>query len=128
MRQQRIIRNYERAPGGWYVTIEVTNAYTNGESRYDRVFVAEAELVGQDDDGVMDAVTRAALDPAPLARVRDLDVAAYRELKRVTDKPIEALRSLAAAMAAPPPQIPAQPIGEPNGELNGRTHPAEGTP
>lgn len=128
MSQQRIIRQHERAPGGWYITIEVTNAYTNGESRYDRVFVAEAELVNQDDDGVMDAVTRAALDPAPLARVRDLDVVAYRELKRVTDKPLEALRSLAASLAAQPPQIPAKPVGEPNGELNGRTHPAEGTP
>jgi hypothetical protein len=88
----RIIRDYERAPGGYYVTIEVTNAYTNGESRFDRVFVAEADIAGQDDDGVMDAVTRAALDPAPISRVRDLDVAAYRELKRVTDKPIEVLR------------------------------------
>lgn len=128
MTQQRIIRDYERAPGGWYVTIEVTNAYTNGESRYDRVFVAEAELVNQDDDGVMDAVTRAALDPAPLTRVRDLDVAAYRELKRVTDKPLEALRSLAASLAAPPPQIPAQPVGEPNGELNPGVHGTERTP
>jgi hypothetical protein len=94
MTQQRIIRNYERAPGGWYVRVEITNAYTNGESRYDRVFVAEAELVGQDDDGVMEAVTRATLDPAPLARVRDLDVAAYRELQRVTGKPLEALREI----------------------------------
>lgn len=88
----RIIRDYERAPGGWYITIEVTNAYTNGESRYDRVFVADADIADQDDDGVMDAVTRAALDPAPIARVRDMDVAAYRELKRVTDRPLEALR------------------------------------
>lgn len=102
MTQQRIIRDYERAPGGWYVTIEVTNAYTNGESRYDRVFVAEAELVGKDDDGVMDAVTRAALDPAPLARVRDLDVAAYRELKRVTDKPLEALREITRGIGGRP--------------------------
>jgi hypothetical protein len=127
MTQQRIIRSHERAPGGYYVTIEVTNAYTNGESRYDRVFVAEAELVHQDDDGVMDAVTRAALDPAPLARVRDLDVAAYRELKRVTDKPIEALRSLAASLAQPP-QIPAQPVDKPNGELNPGVHGTERTP
>lgn len=69
-----------------------------------------------------------ALDPAPLARVRDLDVAAYRELKRVTDKPIEALRSLAASLVAQPPQIPTEAPREANGELNGRTHPAEGTP
>jgi len=128
MSQQRIIRGHEPCPGGYMVTVEVTNAYTNGESRYDRVFVAASELIGQDDDGVMDAVAKAALDSAAVVRVRDLDVAAYRELKRVTDKPIEALRSLAAALAAPPPQIPAQPVGEPNGELNPRTHGTEPTP
>lgn len=102
MTQQRIIRNHERAPGGYYVTVEVTHAYTNGESRFDRVFVGDADLAGQDDDGVMDAVTRAALDPAPLARVRDMDVAAYRELQRVTDKPIEALREFTRGIGGRP--------------------------
>ena len=102
MNQQRIIRNHERAPGGYYVTVEVTNAYTNGESRYDRVFVGDAELAGQDDDGVMAAITRAALDPPPIARVRDLDVAAYRELQGVTDKPLEALREFTRGIGGRP--------------------------
>ena len=66
------------------------------------MFVADADIAGQDDDGVMDAVMRAALDPAPLARVRDLDVAAYRELKAVTEKPIEALREFTRGIGGRP--------------------------
>lgn len=109
MSQRRIIRGYEPCPGGYMVTVEVTNAYTNGESRFDRVFVAGSELIGQDDDGVMEAVAKAVLDSAPIARVQGLDVLAYRELKRVTDKPLAALRALAAPLAALGAQQPTEP-------------------
>lgn len=44
---QRFIRSREPAPGGYWVDIEVTEAFTDGTSRIDRVFVTESELRGK---------------------------------------------------------------------------------
>jgi|GEM_PF-6777848 len=60
------IRNRERAPGGWSVTIEVPNAYTNGESRFDQVFVPQDAVTGKTPEQVRQAV-KDAVDDDPLA-------------------------------------------------------------
>ena len=85
---ERIIRESERVPGGYLVHVEVTGAFTDGASRWERVFVPEPS---GDTDDVMSAVA-AALAPSPIDELRGMDIHAYGELKAVTEKPIEALR------------------------------------
>ena len=38
---------HEPAPGGYMVTIEIENAYTDGTSRFDRVFVKAEDVHGK---------------------------------------------------------------------------------
>lgn len=82
MSQGRVIRKSERVNGGYRVTIEVTNAYTDGSSRWERVFVPEEDVAGGDPNDVLEAVAKAALDGDPVARVRGMDVVEYRAVKR----------------------------------------------
>lgn len=81
MSQGRVIRKSERVAGGYRVTIEVTNAYSDGSSRLDRVFVPESEVASGDPNDVLEAVAKAALDGDPVAKVRGVDVVEYRAVK-----------------------------------------------
>lgn len=58
----------ERTPGGFLVTVEYPNAYTNGESRFDRVFVDDAAVRGKSNSQVLQAV-KDAIDSDPLGGV-----------------------------------------------------------
>jgi hypothetical protein len=81
----RIIRKSERVPGGYRVTIEVTNAYTDGSSRFDRVFV-EREAV----EGKTLAERRQALFAAaaadPVADLRGEEVAEPTPTKEILEE------------------------------------------
>ena len=44
MTQQRIIRSVLPSAGGYRVEVESTGAYTDGRSRFDRVYLTAAEL------------------------------------------------------------------------------------
>jgi len=46
----------EAVAGGWMFKIEVPNAYTDGSSRYDSVFVSAAELKGKSPDQAQQAI------------------------------------------------------------------------
>ena len=70
----------ERSQAGWLVTIEVPNAYTTGESRFDRVFVSDSAVRGKTPDQVRQAV-KDALDDDPLAAVLGEMVAAPTQTK-----------------------------------------------
>jgi hypothetical protein len=52
----------EAVPGGYMITVEVPAAYTNGASRFDRVFVAAAAVRGKSPDQVRQAVLDAAME------------------------------------------------------------------
>ena len=45
----------ERASGGWYVAVEYPNAYTDGTSRIEREFLADADAETR--EGAMDALS-----------------------------------------------------------------------
>lgn len=51
------------------VTIEIENAYTDGTSRFDRVFVSYDDVAGRDDAHILAAIKREAVEN-PLARLR----------------------------------------------------------
>lgn len=76
------IHSKERTTGGWNVTIEVPNAYTSGESRFDRIFVSDAAVRGKTADQVRQAV-KDALDDDPLAAVLGETVAAPTPTKAI---------------------------------------------
>ena len=58
----------ERGPNGWNLTIEVPNAYTTGESRFDRIFVPDNDVRGKTPDRVRQAI-KDALDDDPVGPV-----------------------------------------------------------
>lgn len=62
------IARRERVSGGWQVTIEVPNAYTDGTSRFDRIFLADADIRGKTLNEVRQAV-KDAVDDDPLQAV-----------------------------------------------------------
>ena len=64
---ERIIRGRQQVPGGYLIEVEVTEAYTDGRSRFDTVFVEAEKLRGtrtaaQRLQAVWDAVEDAQLD------------------------------------------------------------------
>lgn len=59
----RIIRKREVVAGGYTLTVEVENAYRNGKSRFDKVFVADAAVRGKTPTQVLQAVVDAMEDP-----------------------------------------------------------------
>lgn len=86
--------NADPCPGGWMVTVEVPNAYTDGSSRFDRVFVAAAEMTG-DEDARMDAIVTA-YERAPLSGLSGVDGREWKRLRAGgVAKPIEAARQAA---------------------------------
>lgn len=80
MTQARIIRGSERVSGGYRVRIEVTEAYTDGSSRFEHVFVPEEDVAQGDENALLEAVAKSALDAKPLERVKGVDVVAFRRL------------------------------------------------
>jgi len=67
------ITGYERAPGGWFVNLEIPNAYTDGTSRFERVFVARDDVPGNTADELLDAAHDALTnDPAAQAIGQDV--------------------------------------------------------
>ena len=79
---ERILRGKQQVAGGYLLEIEVTEAYTNGDSRFDKVFVAAADIRGktlsQRKRAVADAIESAEIDEllnAPAtAHIDDKDI------------------------------------------------------
>ncbi len=84
-------------PGGWAVTIEVANAYTDGASRFDVIHLPFAAYSpDKTADELMAAVADAHdwhLDPvAPFQAVAALDMDHWTELRRTIPEPIASKR------------------------------------
>jgi len=85
------IRSHEQAPGGFWVTIEVENAYTDGTSRFDRVFVPIEDLRGKTAEERRQAI-RDALDDDPLAGIAGEGAdSAPMQTKAIMERRMEAL-------------------------------------
>lgn len=52
------VHSWQPAPGGFEIEVEVENAYTDGSSRFDRIFVAHADMP----TGTREEAQQAALD------------------------------------------------------------------
>ncbi len=79
------IAGYERAAGGFAVTIEHENAYTNGSSRFEKVHVSDAAVRGKSRDQVRQAIKDAA-DADPIADIIGEDVAAPTPTKPILEE------------------------------------------
>lgn len=66
----RIIRKAEPTPNGWAIAVEVTNAYTDGSSRFDTVYVSRDDLRGRTPEERRQAIIDA-LDDDPLTGIAD---------------------------------------------------------
>ncbi len=87
----KLIRSHEQAPGGFWVTIEVENAYTDGSSRFDRVFVPLEDLRGKTAEERRQAILDALADD-PLAGISGEDAtAAPTQTKAILERRMEAL-------------------------------------
>lgn len=84
------IRRSEPAPGGYWIEVEVPQAYTNGDSRFDRVFVARDELRGRTPEERRQAILDA-LDDDPLAGIAGQEVVAPPETKAIFERRMESL-------------------------------------
>ena len=87
----KLIRSHEQAPGGYWVVVEVENAYTDGTSRFDRVFVPAEDLRGKTPEERRQAI-RDALDDDPLAGIAGEDATAEpTQTKALLERRMEAL-------------------------------------
>ena len=85
------IRSHEQAPGGFWVTIEAEDAYTDGSSRFDRVFVPIEDLRGKTAEERRQAI-RDALDDDPLAGIAGEDAdSSPTQTKAILERRMEAL-------------------------------------
>ena len=85
------IRSHEQAPGGYWVVVEVENAYTDGTSRFDRVVVPAEDLRGTTPEERRQAI-RDALDDDPLAGISGEDAdSAPTQTKAILERRMEAL-------------------------------------
>lgn len=68
------LTTYDSAPGGFMVTVEIENAYTDGTSRFDRVFLPYDDVAGRDEEHILAALVREVREN-PLANLvgRSLD-------------------------------------------------------
>ena len=71
-----------QAPGGWWVTVEVPSAYTDGTSRFDKVFVPRDAVTGKTPEQVRQAV-KDAVDDDPLAPLLGATVTTPTQTKPV---------------------------------------------
>lgn len=85
----RIIRKARPAPGGYMVEIEVENAYTDGRSRTDEVFVAADALRGktaaEKRQAIVDALTN------PIAEIAGFEATEPPEDKDILEGRMVAL-------------------------------------
>jgi len=89
--QQRIIRGARAVAGGYQVEVEVTNAYTDGASRFDRVFVTLSEMRGKTPEQRRQAIVDA-LDVDPLADgVKDAAASAPAVTRDILEDRMEGL-------------------------------------
>lgn len=72
------------------VAIEVTGAYTDGSSRFDRVFVAREDLRGRTPEERRQSILDA-LDDDPLAGIAGQEVVAPTETKAILERRMESL-------------------------------------
>lgn len=75
------ITDVRHAPGGFEITVEHVGVYTDGSSRFERVFVAGQDVLGASPEAAMDAV-RDAWNSRPAVVGMELDgaVVATREV------------------------------------------------
>ena len=67
------VANREQVPGGWMVDLEIPNAFTDGTSRFERVFVSRDDVPGNTADELLDAAHDALTnDPAAQAIGQDV--------------------------------------------------------
>ena len=90
MTQQRIIRSVLPSAGGYRVEVESTGAYTDGRSRFDRVYLTAAELRGKTPEQKRQAILDA-LDDDPLAGVAGVEVSAPTLTKAILEDRMETL-------------------------------------
>lgn len=86
---ERIIRSYETAPGCFRITVEVTDAYTDGSSRFDQVYVARDELRGKTRAERLQAVFDA-VDDDPMGDLAGEIVSAPVATKEILERRAEA--------------------------------------
>lgn len=80
----------ERVAGGWAITVEVPNAYTDGSSRLDRVYLRDQDVRGKGPEQVAQAI-QDALDDDPLAQLVGQPVAALVQTRAVLEDRMVAL-------------------------------------
>jgi len=90
MTQQRIIRGAMPAAGGYQVEVEITAAYTDGRSRFERVYLSTAELRGKTPEQKRQAILDA-LDDDPMDGVAGVEVSAPTVTKGILEDRMEAL-------------------------------------
>ena len=67
------VANREQVPGGWMVDLEIPGAFTDGTSRFERVFVSRDDVPGNTADELLDAAHDALTnDPAAQAIGQDV--------------------------------------------------------
>jgi len=76
------VANREQVPGGWMVDLEIPNAFTDGTSRFERVFVSRDDVPGNTADELLDAA-HDALANDPAAQAIGQDVTAAQSTKAV---------------------------------------------
>ena len=84
------IVSHERSRDGFSVTIEHPGAYTNGESRVEKVHVSAAALRGKTRDQVRQAI-KDAVDDDPIRDILGEDVAAPAQTRAILEDRMEAL-------------------------------------
>lgn len=84
------VLSHEAVPGGFMVTVEVPGAFTDGTSRLDKVFVADAAVRGKTQAQQLHAIQQA-VDVDPLAAVVGADVTAPAETREMLEDRMEAL-------------------------------------
>lgn len=85
----RIIRSAEPQGAGYIVTVEVTDAYTDGTSRFDRVYVARDEMRGRTPAERRQAVLEA-IDDDPVADIVGDEVVAPTVTRDILERRMEA--------------------------------------
>ena len=82
--------NRDQVSGGWLIDIEVQNAFTDGTSRFERVFVSRDDVPGNTADELLDAA-HDALTNDPAAQAIGQDVTAAQATKAVWEARITKL-------------------------------------
>jgi len=76
------VANREQVPGGWMVDLEIPGAFTDGTSRFERVFVSRDAAPNNTAAEVLDAINDA-LTNDPAAQAVGQDVTAAQATKAV---------------------------------------------